>query len=230
MRIVLVAGLVLMAACSIAVPLPPNRAESLTVSRPIEGVTISAAPAGYSGWRFIVDNRRDEQLLLRWDESSFVASDGVSRGRFVRSSTKLLDVARPQTSSPIARRAKLIEVALPEGLIGFKPREEQQRLGEKQPALSRDQECRADLQRCTIEKRGSANCQRELKVCMTIPHEGKGDAPPAVRKGVGRLVLVFESARGRETWEAWVSFDGTQPPAESKPETPEAPLITPQLE
>lgn len=33
-----------------------------------------------------------------------------------------------------------------------------------------------------------------------------------VRKGVGRMVLVFETAAGREVWETSLSFDGTAPP------------------
>jgi hypothetical protein len=32
-----------------------------------------------------------------------------------------------------------------------------------------------------------------------------------VRKGVGRMLIVFETASGKETWEANLSFDGSQP-------------------
>lgn len=234
--------LVLLVACPSMGPLPPKRWERTTVAVPMEGVTVKTTPYSYTGWIITVDNRRDEAIAINWDASSLIAHDGFSQGRFVRGRTRGINDASAQPSSPIAPRSKLREIVFPEFLDDFKPRVGEVNIVTGKVVASEakaagvadlETECREQRTRCSEAQQPKGTCDRNFNSCMgsigvastaksTKPAEKDGDAPAVLRTGVGRLVLVFDTARGRESWDAWVSFDGTKAPDAPKPEPPKA--------
>src|SRR5689334_3973056 len=110
-RVVAVMGFAtaLLASATSRGPLPPMRAkEAVTVYKSIDGVTVVLTPRSYAAWAVTVSNDRDEQIALLWDESSFVRSDNVSRGRLIRGDTRLINTDRTQPGSPVAPHARLV--------------------------------------------------------------------------------------------------------------------------
>lgn len=91
-------ALMVLSACP-ALPLPPKRPPTnMVVVQDVPGVSVKLDPNGYSGWTFRIANNRDEQLALVWDASSFIGSDGGSRGRLVHGTTLVIDRSRVQLS------------------------------------------------------------------------------------------------------------------------------------
>jgi hypothetical protein len=219
-KMLLVVALALLSACPPKqfVPLPANRTDTVTVAAPLDGVEVELSPKGYSGWVIKIDNQRNEQLLLRWDESSFVANDRIARGRLIRGRTKLGRLDVEQVASPIPRRARFADVGLVEDLLGFEPMPVEVDRAGKVLDMPSPLDCEAQRGRCVADKNSADACERMRVFCtarakkLPRPPLPKWDQPQVVTKGVGRLVLVFETPRGRENWEAWISFDGSKPP------------------
>ena len=135
--------------------------------RAVEGVAVTVAPNGVSGWIIGVENRRDDQVLVLWDESSFVADDGISRGRLVRGQTIRIDLGRTQPASPVAPGARIIEFVVPEAIADYVP---------PRPA----------------------NDQKSVQI---------NTAQPSVSRGVGRMIIMFETRAGKELWEERLFLD-----------------------
>lgn len=199
--------LVLVTGCLVQPPLPPTRpATNMVVTRPVDGIEVLLVPSAVSGWTITIRNQRDEGVNVVWDESSFVASDEISRGRLLRGETRLMDSAKTQPASPLAPRSTLQEFVIPEQLAGVTAHVE---------PIS---EAPSDPDACATKRRAckgdSAMCMREHQECMspTSHPTHRSLAPPAVTRGVGRMVVALDGKRGPEIWEAAISFDGSPLP------------------
>lgn len=96
----------------------PDRTETVTAERPIDGIDISVTTYGAAGWRIAVANNTDTALSLNWDESTFVSAKGESLGRLVPGNTKKMDIEKPHAPTPLAAHARTVEVVFVEKIIG----------------------------------------------------------------------------------------------------------------
>lgn len=218
--VLVVSPLVFVTACGPKMgPLPPNRPPiKLVVTKDVADVGVSIATDSYAGWSVTVENKRSEPLKVMWDESSFIAHDGVSQGRLLYGESHV--PGKTQTPSPVAAGAVLREKALPERLKDFLPKQIEYANGKPAPSPA-VAECSARRQRCLNAKQPQATCDKNEHTCLAaLPPIG--DAPREVTTGVGRLILVLETNKGREQWEAAIAFDGSTPGAKPEPNTPPA--------
>jgi len=231
MKRALLIAVVVVAGCVRQVIPPPKRGPiKAVVARGVERVAVRVSPWGYAGWVVTVKNNRDDQVRIVWDECSFIDTRGLSYGRLIRGRTRILDLARAQPTSPVAPGATVVEYAVSEELAEWKPGVILVDDTESEPADERDlcaerrKECKADAATCAAEHRqckAAGSSIVSASIVSASVDDKHGVAAPPVKVGVGRIVLVFDGARGREEWEAAVSMDGSPlPKIEPKPVEP----------
>jgi hypothetical protein len=156
------------------VPVPViERAESVEEEAPVEGLRIRGVPYGATGWKVQVLNDTDQPISIVWDESSFVASNGVSAGRIVSGNTRRIDIGRSQPPAPLAPGAATTEILFAEKLyeveaVELKTAEHAAEHGGISPDLAR------------IRQRTRA------ETASTIIG--------------GKLYLAIQTANGKQTW------------------------------
>ncbi|NVB82444.1 MAG: hypothetical protein HOV81_28955 [Kofleriaceae bacterium] len=83
-------------------------------SDPLGQIEVKLESSGEGMWNITVANHHAAAVKILWDESSYVGTDGKSRGRLVRGETRRIDVGKPQPPTPVAPNATIEESVIPE--------------------------------------------------------------------------------------------------------------------
>jgi len=96
----------------------PRYAQSFELTRPIDGIVVSAQDAGGGFWEVTATNNLQEPVMLLWDESAYVATDGTSK-RIIRGTTKRIHTDRDQPPHPIPPGATLQETCAHQDFVYY---------------------------------------------------------------------------------------------------------------
>lgn len=110
-RMLLVCSLAVLAACHYS-----TRLDRVRTAAPVQGVDVAVMPVGYVSFQVMIDNHLPEAVRVLWDESSYVDTDGATRGRLLRGETRRIHDDREQPATPIAPGASLTQWCVPEAL------------------------------------------------------------------------------------------------------------------
>ncbi len=91
------------------------RHDSVSQLHAMRGLTITVTPSEAEvGWFVRILNSRRTPVFVLWDQSTYVSTNGETRGRLIRGFTRIRDSALPQPPSPIPTGAALLTYCVPE--------------------------------------------------------------------------------------------------------------------
>ena len=93
---------------------PPLVRNQIVRGQAVGGIEIDAKPYGAVSWQLAIRNTTDAMVSVKWDESTFVTSNGASVGRLIRGETRKIDISNAQPATPVAPGSMISEVVIPE--------------------------------------------------------------------------------------------------------------------